>query len=179
MACDPQRARSHGRHGGDRALTLGVSYVLVFMTQGQDLSRGIGEDGLRQPGMIIFAALAAFPGGAGLDLGAADRRRLFRRRSRQMGAVAETRVSGVVAAAARRGAGFRSGAVALSPSRTAHRYCARDGRARRAVHRRGLGPQASRAGVGRTRVRAAAFPFRVYCCAASGCSQASPRRRSR
>ena len=135
-------------------LTLGVSYVLVFTTQGQDLSRGIGEDGLRQPGMIIFAALAAFLGGAGLDLGEADRRRLFRRRPGQMGAVAETRVSRVVAAAARRGAGFRSGAFALSPSRAAHRHCARDGRSRRAVHRRGLGPQASRAGVGRARVGA-------------------------
>ena len=41
-------------------LTLGVSYVLVFMTQGQDLSRGIGEDGLRQPGMIIFALSLLF-----------------------------------------------------------------------------------------------------------------------
>ena len=41
-------------------ITLGVSYVLVFMTQGQDLSRGVGESGLNQPEMIVFALSLLF-----------------------------------------------------------------------------------------------------------------------
>ena len=88
----------------------------------------------------------------------------------KMGAVAETRVSRVVAAAARRGAGFRSGAVAahLHPARHTHTALATV--ALGALFIVAVWVRKPRSGRRAGSRWCAASPFRVYCSAVSGCS---------